>query len=107
MKRPFNYEVVSDGDYFMHIVIRNEFYGTTDHNEAMMILVHAARLMIGYWHTQGYHYHSFTLDKEALTIIIEDNTKYRVQNATKIAKHLERVYQVLMSRYGCGNGLKY
>lgn len=45
--------------------------------------------------------------QNTVTIVIEDYTKYQVQNATNVAKHLQRVYSVLMSRFGCRCGLKY
>lgn len=77
------------------------------HSEIATILVSAAKLMVSSIIRSKVSYHSFELTHDCLTIIIEDHTKYQLQNAKKIAKHLERVWQVLMSRYGCACGLKY
>lgn len=80
---------------------------TPDYPEIATILVAAAKLMVSSIIRSKVNYHSFELTRDCLTIIIEDHTKYHLQNASKIAKHLEHVWQVLMSRYGCACGLKY
>lgn len=106
-KKDFCYEINAER-YFTQIKLHiTRCVGTSAHPEIAMILVSAAKLMIGSVLHTMVCYHSFTLEHDCLTIVIEDNSKYREQNATKVAKHLERVYRVLMSRYGCNCGLKY
>lgn len=80
---------------------------TSEYCEMMMILVSSAKLMLSSVLRSKVSLHSFSLDRDGLTITIEDYTKYSKQNAEKVAKHLQRVYSVLKSRYGCGCGLKY
>lgn len=102
----FKYDIDASNDWFVKIVISHEGGITSDYPDIMLLLVSAAKLMVGTTPSCGYSYHSFLLSETGLTITIEDPTRHRLQNATKVAKHLERVYKVIMSHYGCGNGLK-
>lgn len=103
---PFKYTIDTSNDWFVKLKIEHEGGVTADYSDIMLLLVSAAKLMIGTTPSRGYSYHSFLLKEDGLTINIEDPTRHRLQNATKVAKHLERVYKVIMSHYGCGNGLK-
>lgn len=106
MKDTFSFEVIPDG-CFTRLKIPNTKPVTPEYIEIMTILVLSAELMIGFALRTKVRFHSFSMESNGLTIVIEDYTKYSVQNATKVAKHLQRVYSVLMSRYGCRCGLKY
>lgn len=106
MKESFSFEVIPDG-CFTRLKIHNTKPVTPEYCEIMMILVSSAKLMIGSVLRTKVSFHSFSLESNGLTIVIEDYTKYSVQNATNVAKHLQRVYSVLMSRFGCRCGLKY
>ena len=92
---------------FSYIHVYNDRAITNDFSEIAMILVSAAKLMVSSVIRSMVSYHSFTLTPDCLTICIEDHTKYQLQNAGKIVKHLEHVWRVLMSQYGCACGLKY
>lgn len=106
MPQQFKYTIDTSNDWFVKLKIEHEGGISSDYPDIMLLLVSAAKLMIGTTPSRGYSYHSFTLKENGLTINIEDPTRHRLQNATKVAKHLERVYKVIMSHYGCGNGLK-
>ena len=106
MPHQFQYTIDTSNDWFVRIVIPHEGCITREYPDIMLLLVSAAKLMVGTTPALGYCYNSFLLKEDGLTIIIEDISRYRKQNATKVAKHLERVYKVIMSHYGCGNGLK-
>lgn len=104
-KLPFYYDI---GINHMFTYIRIDLQPQKpDNSEIALLLVSATKLMLSSILRSQVSYHSFTLGIDNLTIVIEDHTEYQQQNATKIAKQLERVYRALMARYGCGCGIKY
>lgn len=105
MNHEFKYEIDSNNDWFIKIKIPYKGAIVPEYPKVMLLLVDAAKLMVGETPILGYNYHSFLLEENGLTIIIEDSTRHRLQNANKIAKHLGKLYKLIMSHYGCGNGL--
>ena len=107
MKKIIPFEITHESCW-SKIIFKRPPYITADDCDTLMILVLSAKIMIGSGVRNKYiYFHTFYLDQENLTLVIYDTTKYWNQNATKIAKYLQRVYNVVLSRYGCSCGLKY